>query len=77
MCPGWKPTPWTCCGRSGADGPPQGPAGGLWDGGKRQNPQGLGVYDAGNRPIHSLTCPAQLTGCEYEVLETAGYPAPL
>ena len=34
------------------------------------NPQGLRVYDADNRLIRSLTCPAQLTGYEYEVLET-------
>lgn len=34
------------------------------------NPQGLRVYDAENRLIHSLDCPAQLTGYEYEVLET-------
>lgn len=34
------------------------------------NPQGLRVYDADNHLIRSLTCPAQLTGYEYEVLET-------
>ena len=34
------------------------------------NPQGLRVYDAENRLIHSLDCPPQLTGYEYEVLET-------
>lgn len=34
------------------------------------NPQGLRVYDADNRLIHSLDCPPQLTGYEYEVLET-------
>ena len=34
------------------------------------NPQGLRVYDVDNRLIHSLTCPTQLTGYEYEVLET-------
>ena len=34
------------------------------------NPQGLRVYDAHNHLIRSLTCPAQLTGYEYEVLET-------
>lgn len=33
------------------------------------NPQGLRVYDAENRLIHSVSCPAQLTGYEYEVLE--------
>ena len=34
------------------------------------NPQGLRVYDADNHLIRSLTCPPQLTGYEYEVLET-------
>lgn len=34
------------------------------------NPQSLRVYDAENRLIHSVSCPAQLTGYEYEVLET-------
>lgn len=34
------------------------------------NPQGLRVYDGENRLIHSLNCPLQLTGYEYEVLET-------
>ena len=34
------------------------------------NPQGLRVYDADNHLIRSRTCPAQLTGYEYEVLET-------
>lgn len=33
------------------------------------NPQGLRVYDAENRLIHSVSCPTQLTGYEYEVLE--------
>lgn len=33
------------------------------------NPQVLRVYDAENRLIHSVSCPAQLTGYEYEVLE--------
>lgn len=28
------------------------------------------MYDADNRLIHSLDCPPQLTGYEYEVLET-------
>lgn len=34
------------------------------------NPQGLRVYDGENWLIHSLSCPPQLTGYEYEVLET-------
>ena len=34
------------------------------------NPQGLRVYDAENRLVRSIQCPPQLTGYEYEVLET-------
>ena len=34
------------------------------------NPQGIKVYDDGYRLIQSVDCPPQLTGYEYEVLET-------
>ena len=35
------------------------------------NPQGLQVFDARHRLVEERRCPAQLTGYEYEVLETA------
>lgn len=35
------------------------------------NPQKITVFDAQNRPVRELPCPPQLTGYEYEVLETA------
>lgn len=35
------------------------------------NPQSISVYDADHRLIRQLSCPAQLTGYEYEVLEAA------
>lgn len=35
------------------------------------NPQGLRVYDQDYRLVQSRSCPPQLTGYEYEVLETA------
>ena len=34
------------------------------------NPQSISVFDADHRLIQQLSCPAQLTGYEYEVLET-------
>lgn len=35
------------------------------------NPQKITVFDGHNRPVRELPCPPQLTGYEYEVLETA------
>lgn len=35
------------------------------------NPQGLQIFDARHRLVEERRCPAQLTGYEYEVLETA------
>ena len=35
------------------------------------NPQRLQVYDRSGRCVHRAACPPQLTGYEYEVLETA------
>ena len=34
------------------------------------NPQSISVYDADHRLVRQPSCPAQLTGYEYEVLET-------
>lgn len=34
------------------------------------NPQGLKAYDSKGNLLHSVNCPPQLTGYEYEVLET-------
>ena len=34
------------------------------------NPQGIRVYNEQRKLIHSIDCPPQLTGYEYEVLET-------
>lgn len=34
------------------------------------NPQGVRVYDIDHRPVYEQACPPQLTGYEYEVLET-------
>lgn len=34
------------------------------------NPQSIAVYDADHRLLRQIPCPAQLTGYEYEVLET-------
>lgn len=34
------------------------------------NPQKITVFDGHNRPVRELPCPSQLTGYEYELLET-------
>ena len=34
------------------------------------NPQKITVFDGHNRPVRELPCPPQLTGYEYELLET-------